>query len=228
MRNLRAYTIDGKQAIFHKEAFRYLVTQKSRKEKVAKSKLEVQIAENIGVSANTVHKWLYNGGGPMDVALIGPLATALGIADPTELLIFTDDGGTEMEKLTDRQKNAVKRIYDICIWFLYEFNQTDGFNACWDDFQDAGSEDPEEDIYDMVEKMLGKVRMVLDQEYFDLRDCEIYDALCDYVSEDLYNTFSGKLSYAYRFEAMVDGNPTTTQDFDRAMIRLNTIIDQYQ
>lgn len=227
MSNLREYTMNGRRAVFNKEGFRHLLTQKARKEKMAKSTLEVQISNSIGVSAETVHKWIYNGGGPMDASMIDPLAKAMDISDPTLLLTFIDDGGMEMERLTDRQKNAAKRIYDICIWFLHEFNRTDGFNDYWLKFKKSGSDDPESDIYDMVEDMIGKINLVLDQEYFDLRGCNLYEELCEFVSEDLYATFNGKLSYAYRFEAIPDGHPTTTEDYDRAMIRLNTIIDKY-
>ena len=75
--------------------------------------------------------------------------------------------------------------------------------------------------------MSGKINMALDQEYFDLRGCDLYNELCEYVSDDLYETFNGKLGYGYRFEAHPNGNPTTTEDYDRAMIRLKTIIDKY-
>ena len=32
--------------------------------------------------------------------------------------ILLNEGENEMARLTDRQLSAVKRIYDICIWFL--------------------------------------------------------------------------------------------------------------
>lgn len=132
-----------------------------------------------------------------------------------------------MNKLTDRQMSAAKRIYDICIWFLDEFDHTDGFNDLWLDFKERGAVDPELAINDHVEKLLRKVNLLIDQEYFDLRGCEVYNVLCEFVSEDLQNTYSGKLSYAYRFEADSEANPSVSQDYDKAMIRLNSIIDQY-
>ena len=227
MSNLREYIINGRRAVFHKEAFRHYVTQKSRKENVPIKKVLELIGDHVGVTADAVQHWMYKKGGPSGAELIAPLAKVLDVADPTWLLTFVEDGGTEMERLTDGQKTAAKRIYDICIWFLYEFKQTDGFNDYWLKFKDSGSQDPESDIYEMVDEMIDKVNLVLDQEYFDLRGCDIYNELCEYVSEDLYETFNGKLGYAYRFEAMADGNPTTSQDYDRAMIRLNTIIDKY-
>ena len=79
----------------------------------------------------------------------------------------------QKKRLTDRQKTAAKRIYDLCIWFLYEFERTDGFNDYWLKFKESGSKDPEMDIYSTVEDMIGKINMALDQEYFDLRGFDL-------------------------------------------------------
>ena len=228
MGNMREYSIGDKRAVFNKEGFHHLLKEKARMEHTTMSKLEENLANRLPVSPDTIHKWhLRKGGGPGDYELVEKLASALQLTDCSNLLIFTENGGMEMERLTDRQKTAAKRIYDVCIWFLHEFKQTDGFNDYWYQLIKSGSQDPEEDIYNLVDDMLRKVNLVLDQEYFDLRGCDLYDELCEYVSEDLYDTFGGKLSYAYRFEAIPDGNPTTEQDYNKAMICLNTIIDKY-
>lgn len=228
MGDLREYRIDGRRAVFNKEGFQHLLKEKNRRKHIKIGELEKNLAEALSVSPDTIHKWrMTKGGGPSDSELVKDLANALGLTDCSKLLIYFDDGGMDMERLTDRQKTAAKRIYDLCIWFLYEFNRTDGFNDYWLEFQRAGSKDPEDDIYTKVEGMIAKINLVLDQEYFDLRGSDIYNELCEYVSEDLWETFNGKLSYAYRFEADPSGNPTTAEDYDRAMIRLNTIIDKY-
>ena len=225
---MRIYCIDGKKAMFNKIAFNHLVKQKSRREKISISKLEQMLAEQLHTAVNTVHKWNYNGGGPSDYPMVVQLAEVLGATDVSVLLTFIDEGENEMTHLSDRQMSAVKRIYDICIWFLHEFERTDGFNDYWYQFSEAGSTDPKTEIEELADGMLAKVKLVLDQEYFDLRNCGIYDELCEFVSEDLLNAYDGKLSYAYRFEAIPDGNPTTAEDYDKAMIRLNTIIDKCQ
>lgn len=228
MSKLREYMIDEKRAVFNKEGFRHILKEKARQEHTTMGKLEEQLASNLYVSPDAVHKWHQaNSGGLGSYEMVKKLAEAMELSDCSNLLMFINDGGIEMERLTDRQKTAAKRIYDICIWFLYEFERTDGFNDYWLEFKRAGSQNPESDIYDKVEGMIAKINLVLDQEYFDLRGCDLYNELCEYVSDDLYETFNGKLSYAYRFEAHPNGNPTTSQDYDRAMIRLNTIIDKY-
>ena len=223
---LRIYCIDGKKATFNKIAFSHLLKQKSRRDNISISKLEQILAEKLQTAVNTVHKWNYNGGGPSDYPMVVQLAEVLGTPDVSLLLTFIDEGENNMIRLTDRQLSAVKRIYDICIWFLHEFDRSDGFNNYWHQFSQQGFSDPKSKIEELADSMLSKVQLVLDQEYFDLHDCEIYEELCEFVHEDLLNTYDGKLSYAYRFEAIPDGNPTTAEDYDKAMIRLNTIIDK--
>ena len=41
------------------------------------------------------------------------------------------------------------------------------------------------------------------------------------------DTYDGKLSYAYRFEALVEGHPTTEDDYSKAMKKFNQIITKY-
>ena len=120
-----------------------------------------------------------------------------------------------------------KRIYDICIWFLDQFYLTDGFNDYWYKFKDAGANNPEFEINNLVDSYMYKIFLVIKQEYFDLHDCDIYDELYEFVNNDLYDIYEGKVSYAYRFEAIPDGNPTTSEDYSQAMNRLNSIIEKY-
>ena len=224
---LRVYTVDGQKATFNKIAFQHYLKEKSRLEKISISRLEQRLADQLQIAFNTVHKWNYNGGGPIDYFTVQQLATALEITDATFLLNYIDKGEKMMTHLTDRQLSAVKRIYDICIWFLYEFHSTDGFNSYWHKFKKQGSPEPEFDIANMADALHAKVQLVLEQEYFDLHGCEVYAELNDFVYEDLMNTYDGKLSYGYRFEAAVDGHPTTSDDYHKAMIRLNSIIEKY-
>ena len=221
---LRVYCVDGKKATFNKVAFNHLLKQKCCKDNVSISKFEHLLADELQIAENTVHKWNYNGGGPSDYPMVEQLAKALGVSDVSLLLNYIDEGGNTMAHLTDRQLSAVKRIYDICIWFLHEFDRTDGFNSYWYRFSENGIADPKTAIEELADGMHEKVKLVLEQEYFDLHECEIYDELCEFVDEDLLNAYDGKLSYAYRFEAQPDGNPTTAEDYIKALNRLNAII----
>jgi hypothetical protein len=143
------------------------------------------------------------------------------------LLLENADGGKSMSQLTSDQVHSVKRIYDSIIEFLDVFINTEGFNSYWYPLKEEGYENPEYKIYDIAEGEVHKVSLILDKEYFYLRNTEIYDELSEYVSEDLWDIFNGKLSYAYRFEAAGEGSPTTFEDYDKAMIKINGIIEKY-
>lgn len=222
----RVYTVDDKKMKFSSKNFKIVLNTFCKDEKLKKQDAEHFIAEKLNISPDTVHKWHYGMSSPGDLELVKALASSVQIND-FQTLLENVDGGNNMKQLTDRQVTAVKKIYDICIWFLSEFNKTDGFNGYWHQFKDQGIDDPEASIAELADSMREEVGLVLDQEYFDLRDTDIYNELCEFVGEDLLEIYDGKLSYAYRFEAFVDGNPTTSEDYDKAMIKLNGIIEKY-
>lgn len=222
----RVYTVEGKKMQFDSNNFKILIKSYGKRNKMKNQDVEQSLANGLNVSADTVHKWHYGMSTPTDVDLVKGLSKILDLDDFTTLLKSVD-GGNSMGKLSDRQITAVKKVYDICIWFLNEFSNTSGFNDYWYEFQYKGIADPEEAIADMADEMHRKIELVLDQEYFDLRDTDIYNELCEFVSEDLIDIYDGKVSYAYRFEAHADGNPTTSEDYNKAMIKLNGIIEKY-
>ena len=224
---LRIFTVNDQKATFNKIAFKDFMRETSRSNKISISKLEQNLADQLQISANTIHKWYYMDGGPIDYSTVQQLSTALGISDANLLLKFNETGEKNMTQLTERQLSAVKRIYDICIWFLHEFRSTDGFNNYWYKFKKRGSADPESDIIELADGLIAKVRLVLEQEHFDLHNCEIYKELYNYVYEDLMDTYDGKLSYAYRFEATGGKYPTTAEDYHKAKSCLDAIVAKY-
>ena len=175
-----------------------MIKSYGKRNKLKSQDVERSLANGLNVSTDTVHKWHYGMSTPTDVDLVKELAKILDLEDFATLL-KSADGGNSMGKLTERQITAVKKVYDICIWFLTEFSNTDGFNDYWYTLQDKGVKDPEVAIADMADEMHRKIELVLDQEYFDLRDTDIYDKLCEFVSDDLIDIYDGKVSYAYRF-----------------------------
>ena len=151
--------------------------------------------------------------------MIEDLANELEI-DVSYLLEFVDKGENKVSHFSDRQTAAIKRIYDRCIWFLHAFDVTDGFNAYGPEFTDAGIADPREEIQKRVDGMIWDVQLVVEQEYFDLHNCEIYDQLCDFVNIDLSDLYSVKLDYG--------SLDIIRKKYNDAMIRLNTIIKDCQ
>ncbi len=222
----RTYIVDNEKMKFNSVGFRRRVDTYCKANLLTKKEFEQNFAEKIGWDRETIHKWIYGKSNPNDLETIKKLANKLNIHD-FKLLLISVDGGDEMKRLTERQITAVKKIYDICISFLSEFYNTDGFNDYWYKFKAQGIEDPEKAITEYTDSLHEKINLVLDQEFFDLRNTEIYNELCEFVSEDLVNIYDGKLSYAYRFEADPSGNPSTSEDYSNAMDRLNKIIEEY-
>ena len=77
--------------------------------------------------------------------------------------------------------------------------------------------------------MINEIGLVISQEYFDLHDHVLYDEFNEYFSEDLYNTFNGKVDSSYRFDAIHEdsSNASTWEDYEIARQRLNEIIERY-
>ena len=131
------------------------------------------------------------------------------------------------EEYTELQILSIKRIYDKIISFLHEFDYTGGFTTTlWYDFYDREKSNTEEVIYDYVEEKMRKIYLIIEQEYFYLHDLKIYDGLCGFVYDDLVDTYEGKLGYAYRYEAIPEGHPTTTEDYENALSKINSIISK--
>lgn len=133
-----------------------------------------------------------------------------------------------MESLTSLQQQSLKKIYDAIIDFLDDFNNTDGFTGTlWYVLENGGSKNPEQAIYEYAENQIEKVKKVFLKEYFYLHHTDVYEKIDAFIENDLYDTFDGKLGYAYRFEAIPKGYPTTLDDYSRALHSLNEIIEQH-
>ena len=133
-----------------------------------------------------------------------------------------------MEKISTLQIESIKRIYDAIIDFLDDFFKTDGFTGgLWCVFSERGSKNPEQEICEYADKKHEKVRKVFLKEYFYLHDLEVYSEINNYIENDLIDIYAGKLSYGYRYEENSDGNPTTFDDYSKALERINEIIEPY-
>ena len=132
-----------------------------------------------------------------------------------------------MEQLTERQLSAVKRIYDRCVWFLHEYDRTEGFMDYWNGFINKGIKDPEPLFIKVVNNMLERVRLVLQQEYFDLRGTEIYAELKAFVVISLTDVYDRKLNLEYCEKTGGYINLSTLDNYEKAVTKLNHIIETY-
>ena len=134
-----------------------------------------------------------------------------------------------MNNFNELQLNSIKRIYDSIIEHLDYFEKTDGYNDLWFDFIDKGikPECIEDKLYEVAEKELNKVILCYKKEKILLKNAKVYEEIGNFLYNDLYDIFDGKLNYAYRFEAIPDGKPTTDDDYNKVINKLNSIIDKY-
>ena len=87
----------------------------------------------------------------------------------------------------------------------------------------------ENELYEIANKEHKKVMLVLKKEYFYLKETKAYYDLENYIYNNLYDIYDGKLSFGYRFEATgeKDGEPTLEEDYNKAINDINDIIDKY-
>lgn len=221
----RKFLVDNQCYYFNFRTFNDLFHEKSTLNKVTKTRLEVELAENLNLSSNAIHNWRYQLNGPSDIEKIQEIAMFFGIHD-CKLLLIERKEDLKMNKLNDNQLISLKRIYDSILDYLEEFIKSNGFNDYWFDLE-GSPKSREGTICDMAISKIEKVILIFKKEYVFLKNSKIYNELEEFIYNDLYNIFDRKISYGYRFEAPVDGNPTTYDDYYQALNKLNSIIDNY-
>ncbi|MEE1273439.1 MAG: hypothetical protein UHI81_02940 [Olegusella sp.] len=241
--NKMTYEVGGVEMSFYRAAFNDCFRRNARlREGVSLTAYEQKAADVIGVSPSAVHAWRVGVNAPADIDRIKSLATFWDI-DFTTLLVPVKKGKNMREKYTDRQIEALRRIYVAIIDFLDEFDRTMGFNNYWFDIVEKEGIAPghaEARLYEIVDNKHLDVVRAIKREGFDLRDTEIYDRIMDYAWEDLVNIYDGKLSYAYRFEEgveLAEPNSDSTKeqcseapeedDYQKALKSLHSILDEF-
>lgn len=221
---MRKFLINNINYQFSSSKFAKTFVLYRKRKKLSVDELEQKLAELVFVEKGTVHSWRFGPSGPSDIDTIAKLAEFFELNNYFYLL----NREITMIKLTNLQLESAKKIYDAIIKFLDEFYYTGGFTTdMWYDFVRKGSRNPERDVYDYIENLEDKIRLIVKQEYFFLHDTQIYNELIDYIDNDLNDTYNGKVSYAYRFEADGENAPTTEDDYNKAMNKLNSIIEKY-
>ena len=226
-KEMKSFSIGNESYRFDSISFNTYFKKYAEQNQLTYGSLEEEIADKLYVTQSAVHNWRFGSNGPGTLELIRNLSGAISISDYTKLL-KKNVGVNKMEEYSTLKIESMKRVYDAIIDFLEDFYNTDGFTGTlWFEFKRKGSQNPEVDIDDYAENKIRAVYTVLQKEYFYLHDSKAYAELSEYIDNDLWGTFDGKLGYAYRFEAMADGNPTTEEDYDKALKRINEIIEQY-
>ena len=221
----RKMNVDGNFYCFNFSFFNLIFNEYKLKVKTKVGVLEEELAEYVNKEIATVHNWRNRTSGPSDLDTVKLIAKYFGLED-YKILLVEKEVEEKMGALTDLQILSVKRVYDSIIDYLEEFDKSNGFNDYWFDLE-SDPKHRKDKLLDIAMDRVDKVILVFKKEYMLLRNLKIYNELESYIYDDLYETFDNKLSYGYRFEAQVDGNPTTDEDYYRALNKINSIIDKY-
>ena len=224
----KKYIINETIYYFDYEIFNNYFRDKKVKNHITLENLEIELSEYLNISKDAVHSWRFKKQSPSSLEIIVKISNFFNINDYM-ILLKRKEQKKQMNDLNQYQINSIKTIYDKIIEHLDYFYHTDGYNDLWLHFVDEGYDKNliEDKLYEIAEKKINEVFLSYEKERIFLKNTPIYDEIGEFIYNDLYDIFDGKLSYAYRFEAIPDGNPTTREDYEKALKSINIIIDKY-
>ena len=220
----RKITYDGETYYFNFTEFKKLFREECQRRKIGVTRFENDLAESLHLTNDAIHNWRFRKNGPSDINIINNIAKEFNLNNTLILLTKYEHG--EKTTLNDLQKLSVKRIYDSIIDYLNIFEKTNGFNDLWFDLTCDNKDKPSK-LCDIALGHVDILHLILQKEYVFLKNTEIYDELIDLEYNDIYDSFDGKLTYAYRFEAEPGTGLTTRDDYYKLLNKLNNIIDKY-
>lgn len=239
----KTYKYESEEYKFNKELFNKRICQYKLEHNISKSSdLEAEIAQKLGIADSTIRGWKAGISAPISLEDIEKIAQVFGVNDWT--LFLKKVKKENLMKATDRQKDALKRIYKSVLVFLNEFKESNGFNDYWHtlayttykEYYDSGDSKKskfantqiKQKLYEMAENAADKVLRTIENEYLELfRLDNIYEDLTEYVYNVLYESYNGKMDYAYRFEADGINAPTTEEDYLIALKKINELLECY-
>lgn len=218
----RVFIINNEKYIFNFYNFNNYFNEFVQKHNFTISRLEYELANFVNKSNDAIHNWRFRKNGPSDIETVKLICDFFKIRTYKTLLCEKqDDISKEIGK---QQVLSIKRIYNKIIEFLQDFYNSYGFNDYWLDLN-TENRNKENELYELVKFKLDKVILVLMQEYIFLKDTQVYNYIKEYIYNDLYDIFDGKLSYAYRFENMVEDG--VEDDYQKALDKINNIVSNY-
>ncbi len=214
------FEINGKPYLFNFAAFKRMFSAKCKADKLIKAEYEEQLAEVAGVSSSSIHAYLYNKNGPGDIAIIKA------ISDYWEIdinYLLCEEDSLQMERLNDREKEAVRRIYVAICDFMDKFVMSDGIFMNKPDGTWLGREKQGE----YHQYSFDQVELAYYKEYIDLSKHPIYEELVNYIENDLTEMYDGKCDGSIRYEPIEEGGISAYNDYIIARENLLKILDKY-
>lgn len=213
---------------FDYETFNNYFKDTKRKKNVTFEKLEIALSEYLKISKEAIHNWRFGKQSPSSLEFIIEICKYFKIKDYM-ILLKRKEIESSMNNFNQYQLNSIKLLYDKIIEYLDYFYHTDGYNNLWLDYVDKGYNKNiiENELYEFADKKINEVILTYNKERIFLKNTSIYDEIGEFIYNDLYSIFDGKLSYAYRFEAVPGETPTTQEDYEISVKNINLIIDKY-
>ena len=237
----RTYIIKGQRQAFYFSMFRKAFSEQAAARGVGITPLELELGNAVGVSQDAVHQWRFGHSAPGDLETVSGIARFLGLALDDLLITAEEDS---MDKLTDRQRDSIARIYKEIADYLLVFEQADGF--VWNNYRiKAGSpllkytitsnelvEDGETIVFadgaDYGEAAWRYARHALEREWVELGNHPLYEELYTFIDDYLLEIWSGKTDPDYRFEPNeTDELRGVWVDAERARKAAREIIGKY-
>ncbi|MBR6506869.1 MAG: helix-turn-helix transcriptional regulator [Clostridia bacterium] len=225
-KNLKVFEYKNKSYQFDTKKFDVITKQYKNKKRMTLIEIEWLIARKINISEDAVRNWRYGKNGPSSLEIIEGISEVLGLKDLTSLLVEFE-GEKKMVVISDREKIALKKIYDSIVDFLYEFAETDGFELVMDDIKNGNKCEFTENMYDEISKKLSNVYRTYNKEYFDLGKHKVYNELNEYINNYVYDMFDGKIIFENGKTVVKPSELTADEEYANALSALNCIIDKY-
>lgn len=237
------YEYSGAKKGFDFPLFAKAFKKRAKEQGVRLGEFERMLGDATGVSSDAVHQWRNARSAPGDKRAVACVAEFLGLG-LADLLCEAEE--KKMDRLNERQRDAVARVYREIEDYLYLFEQADGFVwkkyrvqagsvfskyvTTWTDFAMEGKDKIFDEGADLAEAALNWVGHALEREWVDLGDHPIYGELAEYIDDTLLEVWNGKTDPDYRLEPYGPDDVTDRSawtEASRALKRGREIILRY-
>lgn len=224
----KKYIINESIYYFDFESFNNYFKNQKRQNNITFENIEIDLSNHLNISKEAIHNWRFNIQSPNSLEIIIEISKYFNIKDYM-VLLKRKDIQNNMNNFNQYQINSIKTIYNKIIEYLDYFYHTDGYNNLWFNYVDKGYSQKiiEDKLYEIADEKINEVFLSYEKERIFLKNTPIYNEIGEYIYNDLYDIFDGKLGYGYRFEAISNNNTTTQEDYAKAVKIINSIIDKY-
>ena len=214
------YDVSGLKMLFNFDAFRRIFSDRASKEKKLGRQYETIVGDLTGLGPSKIHEILLKNTSPDDLSQVKKIAEGWQIGYLN--LLTPMEKPEKKAELTDRELEAVRRIYRAICEFNRLFFETDGLFVD----EEGGSYLAGGIRADSAYREYRKVLYAFRCEYIDLANHPIYEDLWDYINGGLREMFVGRLEKSSRYDVMQSGKPIDV-DYNESTERLITILDKY-